>query len=68
MQNLGVDRVETWLNDLKNTWVLILVIALVAAVIGFIYMLFMRYCAGVVVWVSILFLIFCIAFLGYLCY
>lgn len=44
------DQVENAINDLKNTWMIISISALIAIIISFAFLCVLRMCAGVVVW------------------
>jgi len=51
---LDSDLLGQWISDIRTTWPIILACIGIAAVIGVIYMFFLRFCAGVLTWVAIL--------------
>jgi hypothetical protein len=61
----NVDTLQQWFSDVKTTWPVIAVSLAVAFVIGFIYMVLMRYCSGVLTWAAILCFIVGNAILGW---
>jgi len=61
------DVIEKWVSDIEVSWTIILASLGIAFIIGLIYMVFVRWCSGVLVWLSILALIAgCIGFGVYL--
>jgi hypothetical protein len=62
---LNTDVLEQWISDIRETWPVIAVSIAVAFVIGFIYMVLLRYCSGVLTWFAILAFIAGTAILGW---
>lgn len=62
---LDSDLLEQWISDIKTTWPVIAIAMLGAFILGFIYMLLMRYCSGVMTWGAILAFIVGTAILGW---
>jgi hypothetical protein len=60
----GGDRVTQWATDLYICWTIILASAAIAIVFGFVWMVLMKYCSGVITWVSIALFIALFAVLG----
>jgi len=56
---------EQWVSDIRSTWQVIACSLGVAFIIGFVYMVLMRYCSGVLTWVAILAFIGGLAVLGW---
>ena len=54
---INVNTVVKWMGDAYTVWPTILIVAGFALGIGIIYFIFIRYCVGCVVWLSILFII-----------
>jgi hypothetical protein len=48
------DLLEQWVSDIRTTWPVIAASIGIAFVIGFIYMIFLRYCSGVLTWLAII--------------
>lgn len=53
-QVMNNDRVQEWMSDLRTTWGIILATVGIAFVLGFVYMYFLKFCAGIMIWVSII--------------
>lgn len=51
---VSLDDLEEWLSDIKITWPIILAAAGFAIVIGFVFMVLTRHCAGVMTWIAII--------------
>ena len=51
---LKIDVVQEWLSDVYVTWEVMFIVAGFAFALCFVYMVFIRYCIGFIVWVSIL--------------
>lgn len=64
----SVDDLENWIADLRTSWGCIAGMVGLAFILGFIYMIFVRYCSGVFTWISILGCIIFFAVLGALLY
>jgi len=64
----SLDDLENWISDLRTCWGVIAGMIGLAFVLGFIYMIFVRYCAGIFTWISILGCIVLFAVLGALLY
>jgi len=62
---LNSDVLEKWVSDIRETWPVIAVSIAVAFVIGFVYMVFLRYCSGVLTWFAIVAFIAGISILGW---
>lgn len=62
---LKTDVLEQWISDIRETWPVIAISIAVAFVIGFIYMVLLRYCSGVLTWFAILAFIAGTAILGW---
>jgi len=64
---IDVTVLTKWIGDVWNCWEVMFIVAAIAFVIGGVYMFVLRYCIGVLVWISILvfwaFLILCASFL-----
>jgi hypothetical protein len=56
------------MSDLTLTWPVLLGSTGVAFLIGFVYMILMRYCSGVMTWLSIILYFFMVVGIGYLLY
>ena len=61
---LKIDVIQEWLSDVFLTWEVMFIVAGAALAFSFVYMVFIRFCVGVIVWVSIIFTIAFIAVLG----
>lgn len=62
---LKTDVLEQWISDIRETWPVIAISIAVAFVIGFAYMVLLRYCSGVLTWFAILAFIAGTAILGW---
>jgi hypothetical protein len=62
---LNTDTLEQWISDIRETWPVIAISIAVAFVIGFVYMIFLRYCSGVLTWFAILAFIVGLSVLGW---
>jgi len=61
----GSDALEQWISDIQQTWPVIAVSIGVAFIIGFVYMVFLRYFSGILTWLAILTFIAGTAILGW---
>jgi hypothetical protein len=59
---------EQWVSDIRQTWPVILASMGLAFIIGVVYMIFLRYCSGVLTWTAIFCFIGGMAGLGYIFY
>jgi len=59
------DSLENWISDIRESWQVILVSIGVAFAIGFAYMIFLRYCSGVLTWLAIVSFIAGMGILGW---
>jgi hypothetical protein len=59
---------EQWVSDIRETWPVILASMGVAFLIGVVYMIFLRFCSGVLTWTAIICFIAGMAGLGYIFY
>lgn len=60
--------IQTWVSDMTISWPLLFAVLGIAFVIGFVFMVFMRYCSGIVTWLMIWSYVIALAVLGGLCY
>lgn len=67
-QLMNSDTLEGWVSDIRKCWGVILGMAGVAFLLGFVYMILLRHCAGVMTWLSIIGVISALAVLGGLYY
>eukprot|EP00750_Incisomonas_marina_P033288 INCI9733.1.p1 GENE.INCI9733.1~~INCI9733.1.p1 ORF type:complete len:813 (+),score=137.87 INCI9733.1:160-2598(+) len=64
-----VQTVNGWVQSVAVTWYVIVILGILGAlVLGFAYVLFMRWCAGFVVWISIVGIILVALVFGAWCY
>lgn len=63
-----MNRLNSWINDLKVSWKVIVGSFFIAFALGVLYMMLVRYTAGLLVWIFILLYFICLAVLGGLCY
>eukprot|EP00744_Colponema_vietnamica_P000742 GILI01001290.1.p1 GENE.GILI01001290.1~~GILI01001290.1.p1 ORF type:complete len:606 (+),score=184.83 GILI01001290.1:72-1889(+) len=68
LNSMGDEALSQFIGDVKNSWEVVIIIACIALGIGAFYLLFLRYCAGVVAWFSILGTIAALAILGAMCH
>lgn len=66
--SMNFGTLEEWFSDVKACWTIILASAGFAFVFGIMYMLLVRYCAKIIVWLSIFAYLACLTGLGFLCY
>lgn len=59
---------ETYFSDVKTCWYVILITVGVALIISYIYMIVVRYCAGVFVWLTIFAYLALLILLAYWCW
>lgn len=57
---------QTWIGDVSNSWKVFLIALGCAFIVGFIYLIFMRFCAGVLTWFAIIAFFAGIYYLGYI--
>jgi hypothetical protein len=62
---LDSDVLENWVSDIRETWPVIAVSIGVAFIIGFVYMILLRYCSGVLTWLAIIAFIAGMGILGW---
>jgi solute carrier family 44 protein 1 (choline transporter-like protein)/choline transporter-like protein 2/4/5 len=55
-------------HDIKTVWWVVLIVALIALIVGFIYLLLIRYCAGIFIWTIILLYLIGLLLFGVICY
>jgi len=63
--------VDSWTNfvgDIIVTWPILAISGIIALIIGMLYLIFLRYCAGVIVWVALLLVFAMFAAGGAACY
>lgn len=60
------DKLVSWLSDLTTTWKILLASVGFALLISLIYLLFIRFCAGVIAYATILLILASLCGLGYL--
>lgn len=60
--------VQEWVSDMSLTWPLLFAVLGIAFVIGFIFMIIMRYFSGIITWLMIWSYVIALAVLGGLCY
>jgi uncharacterized membrane protein YagU involved in acid resistance len=63
---LNIDQIQGWLSDIQLTVWLIVGMLFFSLFVGFVYMVLMRYCSGVLVWTSIIALCLSLIALTYL--
>jgi solute carrier family 44 (choline transporter-like protein), member 2/4/5 len=63
---INTDKLISWMTDLQTCWPILLASVGFAFVVAFIYLLFVRYCAGVIAYTTILLVLAALAGLGYL--
>lgn len=51
---IDVDTMRKWIGDVFTVWFVAIIVAGICLVIAFFYMVFLRYCVGVLVWLSII--------------
>ena len=64
----GADKLGQYLADLYLSWKVLLISVFVALVLALIYMLIIRLCAAIVIWVTLIAYIVFLAVIGYLFY
>ena len=62
------DKIKTFIDDVIEAWVPIVVCSLLAFVVGILYCYFLRCCAGVIAWLCILGVLGVTGFYGYIFY
>jgi hypothetical protein len=62
---IDLDTLSKWLNDCANTWEVMLMVAGITIVVAAIYLMFLRFCLGVVIWTSIVFILVALCCFGY---
>jgi len=62
---LNTDVLEQWISDIRETWPVIAISIAIAFVIGFVYMVLLKYCSGVLTWLAIFAFIVGMAVLGW---
>ena len=62
---INTDKLITWVSDLYITWPIILASLAWTFVIALIYLFFVRFCAGFIVYLTILLVLGCFIVLGY---
>eukprot|EP00742_Colponemidia_sp_Colp-10_P000683 GILJ01000743.1.p1 GENE.GILJ01000743.1~~GILJ01000743.1.p1 ORF type:complete len:610 (-),score=97.51 GILJ01000743.1:91-1884(-) len=65
--NLDTESLTNWLGDLHNSWEVVIIIAAIALVTAFAFMILIYYCAGVIAWLCILGVVASLAAIGYFC-
>jgi hypothetical protein len=64
----SADRIQQWVADMRLTWPLLFAVGGIAILIGFVFMLIMRYLSGIITWFMIWGFIIALIALGYVCY
>ena len=64
----GASNVGVWIGDLVNVWEMLPIGAGIAFLLGFIFMLLIYLLAGVIIWLSIVFIFLGIVAGGFFCY
>jgi hypothetical protein len=54
---IDTDTLTKWLSDVANTWDAMLAVAAITIVVAALYLVFLRFCLGFVIWSSIIFII-----------
>lgn len=49
----SMDTLSNWISDIRTTWKIIVASMALAIFLGFVYMFFVRFCAGVMIWGAI---------------
>ena len=68
MADYGATNVGVWIGDLVNVWTMLPIGAGIAFILGFIFMLLIYLLAGVIIWLSIIFIFCGIVAGGFFCY
>lgn len=61
---IDISTIQKWLGDVYTVWAVMFIVAGITLGLSAIYMIFLRFCVGVIVWTSIIFTISFIAVLG----
>ncbi|OMJ83106.1 hypothetical protein SteCoe_16026 [Stentor coeruleus] len=64
LDDVYVNGIEDWIADVWRCWTAILIVLGVSVIVSIVYLLLMRYCVGVVLWVSIIATLAAIIFFG----
>lgn len=65
-QFINTDKLISWITDLQTVWPILLASVGFAFVIAFVYLLLIKYCAGVIAYTTIVLVLAALAGLGYL--
>lgn len=68
LDEIDTGTIQKWIGDIVTVWLVMLIVAGFAILTGFAYMIFLRICIGVIVWLSIFLTIGIIAILGFYLY
>lgn len=65
---LDIDKINNAVNDIRNTWMLISFSAVLAIIMGFVFLRIVRFSAGCIVWSAIFSFIGLFLFAAFKCY
>jgi len=64
---IEIDTIQGWLSDVAITWDASLMVAGFTLVLAAVYLLFLRWCLGFIIWMSIIFILAVLCTLGWAC-
>lgn len=67
-ENLDAEALSEYVDSVKEGWPIILASVFIAIGIGFVYMVFVKWCAGVMIWLSIMMYHLLLAMLATFCF